>query len=146
MIPDLTESTGGMPGDLANGASRLERVVPFQLREPVALGITEGRITIDSVEVTGWPKEAAIKKSEGDPDAMSKVVVEIAYSNRDGGDWTCEYFVSILDEAGESLGEGRREVSLDEGEVGVTHRVGVPMRTADLAKAAKILVRVSPQP
>ncbi|MEO8380796.1 MAG: hypothetical protein ABI779_14120 [Acidobacteriota bacterium] len=143
-IPDLTESEGG--NDLVNGASRLERVVPFRLREPVPLGITEDRVTIDSVEVTGWPKDAAIKKAEADPEAKSKVVVEIAYSNRDGGDVTVEYFVEILDEAGQALGEGRREVGLDEGEVGVTHRVGVTMRTADLAKAAQIRVKVSPRP
>lgn len=114
--------------------------------EPIALGITERRVSIDSVEVIRWPKEKAIRDAEGRPDENVEFVVVFTYSNRDERDWKCEYSVTVLDPTGQEIGSGRRQVSLDEGEIGDSHRVGVTMKMVDLARASQLRVRILPQP
>lgn len=140
LLPDIVEST-----DQIQGGIGLEQIVPLRYGEPIALGIKERRITIDTVEVNGRPKDEVIERAKGDLDATTKLVVTLTYSNRENNDWKCEYVVTVLDDAGEEIGAGKRTVSLDEGEIGDTHRVGLTMRTADLAKASRLRVQVVPQ-
>jgi hypothetical protein len=144
-LPDLAEATDQGPQGAGTDASELERVVSLRVRERISLGITRRRVTIDSVEITGWPSADTITKAASEPDANSKVVVVLTYSNRSDEDWKCDYVVSILDETDHEIGTGTRSVSLDEGEVGDTHRVGITMRTADVGRASKVRVRVVPR-
>lgn len=140
LLPDLTEVDDRPAGD----GGPLERVVALQYREPIPLGIIASRTTIDSVEVSGRPKEEAIQKAESQPDATTKLVVELTYSNRGKKDLQGEYVLTILDDADKELGSGRRTVSLDEGEIGDSHRVGVTLRTIDVPKATKLRVQLIP--
>src|SRR5205807_9587160 len=103
----------GVDADAAYQESRLDRIVPFRIDEPIALGISERLIRIDTVEVTGYPREGDVRKAEGRPNDMAKLTLVFTYANRGKKNWTCEYVVTVLDGKGEELGRGERKASLD---------------------------------
>ncbi len=130
----------------ANPAARLERVVPFRAGEKVPVGIEDRFITIESVEVTGWPKPDEVRKAEGKPNDETKLTLKFAYVNRDDDDWKCVYRVQVLDDAGREIGSGVQERTLNGTEANDTNRVAVKMRTADFPKAVKLRVRILAKP
>ncbi len=127
-------------------ASRLERVVPFRTKESVPVGIEDRFITIESVEVTSWPKPEEIRKAEGRPDDTTSVTVKFTYMNRDDNDWKCTYRVSLLDDGGREIGSGVQERTLNGTEAGDTNRVSVKIKTLDFPKAAKLRVKILAKP
>jgi serine/threonine-protein kinase len=132
------ETTGTVP--------KLERVVPFRTGESVPLGIEDRFITIESVEVTDWPKPDDVRKAEAKPGETTKVTFKFTYTNRDDDDWKCTYRVSVLDANGREIGSGEREAGLSGTEAGDTNRVTVKMRTLDFPKAARLKVRIFARP
>jgi hypothetical protein len=136
----------GVDPDPTHAASGLERIVPFRTKEVIPLGIVRGLISIDSIEVSGFPKAKELQKAEGSQSDATKLTVVLTYSNHDNRDWKGQYVVTVLDEKGEEIGAGQRDVSLDEGEKGDTHRLSVTMRTIDFPRAAKLRVRVVARP
>jgi len=136
----------GIDPNPTHAASQLERIVPFRTKEVIPLGIVRGLVSIDSIEVSGFPKEKDFVRAQTNPGESTKVTVVVTYTNRDNTDWKGTYTVAILDEKGDEIGTGEREVSLDEGEKGDTHRVGVTMRTLDFSRASKLRLRVLARP
>ena len=134
------------PPKPADAASRLERVVPFRTGERVPVGIEDRFITIDSVEVTSWPKPDEVRKAEGKPGDETKLTLKFAYMNRDDDDWKCVYRVQVLDASGNEIGSGVQERTLNGTEANDTNRVAVKMRTADFPKAARLRVRIVAKP
>jgi serine/threonine-protein kinase len=134
------------PAGSANPASRLERVVPFRTKESVPVGIEDRFITIESVEVTSWPKPDEVRKAEGRPDDTTNLTVKFTYMNRDDNDWKCTYRVEVLDDQGKAIGSGVQERTLNGTEAGDTNRVSVKMRTLDFPRAAKLRVRILASP
>lgn len=136
----------GIDPDPTHSASQLERTVPFRTKEVIPLGIVRGLVSVDSIEVSGFPKEKDLVRAQTNQGESTKLTVVVTYTNRDNKDWKGTYTVSVLDEKGDEIGTGQREVSLDEGEIGDTHRVGVTMRTLDFPRASKLRVRVLARP
>ena len=134
------------PASSGNPAARLERVVPFRTKEAVPVGIEDRFITIESVEVTGWPKPDEVRKAESRPDDTTNLAVRFTYMNRDDNDWKCTYRVQVLDEHGKEIGSGVQERTLNGTEAGDTNRVSVKMRTLDFPKAARLRVRILAHP
>ncbi len=134
------------PVSTANPASRLERVVPFRTGESVPVGIEDRFVTIESVEVTSWPKPDAVRKAEGKPGDTTTVTVKFTYMNRDDNDWKCTYRVSLLDDGGREVGSGVQERTLNGTEAGDTNRVSVKMKTLDFPRVAKLRVRILAAP
>jgi hypothetical protein len=139
-------SAGPSAGGPATAASRLERVIPFRTAESIPLGIVDRLVTIESVEVTGWPKDDDVRKAERKPADTTKLTVTFTYANRNDEDWKCQYRVAILDERGTEIGSGEREAGLNGDEESDTNRVSVKMRTIDFPKAAKLRVRILARP
>ena len=134
------------PASSVNPAARLERVVPFRTKESVPVGIEDRFITIESVEVTSWPKPDEVRKAESKPDETTSLTVKFTYMNRDDNDWKCIYRVSVLDDGGREIGSGVQERTLNGTEAGDTNRVSVKMRTLDFPKAVKLRVRILARP
>ena len=134
------------PARPADPGSRLDRVVPFRTGEKVPVGIEDRFITIESYEVTSWPKPDDVRKAEGKPNDETKLTVKFAYVNRDDDDWKCVYRVQVLDAAGNEIGSGVQERTLNGTEANDTNRVAVKMRTADFPKAARLRVRIVAKP
>ncbi|HYN43648.1 MAG TPA: protein kinase, partial [Thermoanaerobaculia bacterium] len=134
------------PASSGNAAARLERVVPFRTKESVPVGIEDRFITIESVEVTGWPKPDEVRKAEGKPGDTTNLTVKFTYMNRDDNDWKCTYRVQVLDDQGKEIGSGVQERTLNGTEAGDTNRVSVKMRTLDFPKAARLRVRILAHP
>jgi len=134
------------PAEAPSPASRLERVVPFRTKESVPVGIDDRFITIESVEVTAWPKPDEVRKAAGKPGETTKLTVKFTYTNRDDDDWKCIYRVQVLDDQGKELGSGVQERTLSGTEAGDTNRVSVEMRTVDFPKAAKLRVKILARP
>ncbi len=134
------------PAGAASPAARLERVVPFRTKESIPVGIEDRFITIDSVEVTSWPKPDEVRKAEGKRDSTTKLTVKFTYSNRDDDDWKCVYRVQVLDDKGLEIGSGVQERKLNGTEAGDTNRVSVEMRTVDFPRAAKLRVKILANP
>ncbi|MBK9965340.1 MAG: serine/threonine protein kinase [Holophagales bacterium] len=130
----------------ANPASRLERVVPFRTGESVPVGIEDRFITIESVEVTGWPKPDEVRKAEGKPGDTTSLTVKFTYMNRDDNDWKCTYRVSLLDDGGHEIGSGVQERTLNGTEAGDTNRVSIKMKTLDFPRVARLRVRILAAP
>jgi hypothetical protein len=129
-----------------NETGRLERVVPFQTNTSTHLGIVEQLVTIDSVEVSDWPKPEKILKAESRPSDTTSVTVKFTYANRNRNNWKCQYTVAILDDKGNEIGTGVREASLGRNERADTNRVFVKMRTLDFPAASQLRVRVEAWP
>ncbi len=123
-------------------APSLERVVPFQPGVSVPLGIVQGVVTINSVEVIAWPKPAGLQKAEGRPEEMTSLTLKFAYSNQGKQEWKCKYSLVVLDDKGAEIGSGEREASLGGSEKTDTNRVSVKMKTLDFPKAVNLRVRV----
>ncbi len=134
------------PAEPTKVVPRLERIVPFRTGETLALGIEDRFVTIESVQVTDWPKPADVAKAEEKPGETTKLTVKFTYMNRDDDDWKCTYRVTVLDEGGREIGSGEREATLNGSEASDTNRVSVKMRTIDFPKAAKLKVRVFAHP
>ncbi len=134
------------PASPGNAAARLERVVPFRTKESVPVGIEDRFITIESVEVTGWPKPDEVRKAESNPGDTTSLTMKFTYSNRDDDDWKCTYRVQVLDDQGKEIGSGVQERTLNGTEAGDTNRVSVKMRTLDFPKAARLRVRILAHP
>jgi formylglycine-generating enzyme required for sulfatase activity len=126
--------------------SRLERVVPFRTGESIPLGIVEGLVTVSSLRITGWPKPEKLQKAENRPTETTKLAVKFTYANPDKKTWKCQYRVAVLDEKGEEVGFGEREVDLDKRQTADTNGVDVTMRTLDFPRAAKLSVSVRTRP
>lgn len=136
----------GIDADLAYQASRPGLVFPFRTGESIPLGIVEQLVTIKSVEVSSWPKPADLQKAEGLPDVTTNLTMKFTSSNRGKKDWKGQYRVAILDDKGKEIGSGEREASIDEGDTSAKTRISVKMRTLDFPSAAKLSLRVTPQP
>jgi serine/threonine-protein kinase len=134
------------PASSANPAARLERVVPFRTKESVPVGIEDRFITIESVEVTGWPKPDEVRKAESKPGDTTSLALKFTYSNRDDDDWKCIYRVQVLDDQGKEIGLGVQDRTLNGTEAGDTNRVSVKMKTLDFPRAAKIRVKILARP
>ena len=134
------------PSSSGNSASRLERVVPFRTKESVPVGIEDRFITIESVEVTGWPKPDEVRKAESTPGNTTSLALKFTYANRDDDDWKCTYRVQVLDDQGKEIGSGVQERTLNGTEAGDTNRVSVKMRTLDFPKATRLRVRILAHP
>jgi hypothetical protein len=134
------------PAEAANPASRLERTVPFRTGESIPLGIVDRLVTIESVEVTDWPKPEDVRKAESKPADTTKLTVKFSYANRNDEDWKCQYHVAILDDKGKEIGSGEREAGLSGNEESDTNRVSVKLRTLDFPKASRLRVRVLARP
>ncbi|MFN7990316.1 MAG: protein kinase [Thermoanaerobaculia bacterium] len=130
----------------ADPGSRLDRVLPFRTGEKVPVGIEDRFITIESYEVTSWPKPDEVRKAEGKPMDEAKLTIKFAYVNRDDDDWKCVYRVQVLDAAGNEIGSGVQERTLNGTEANDTNRVAVKMRTIDFPKAARLRVRILAKP
>ena len=65
------------PAGSGQAAARLERVVPFRTKESIPVGIEDRFITIESVEVTGWPKPDEVRKAESKPGETTKPDAEV---------------------------------------------------------------------
>jgi len=127
-------------------AARLERVVPFRTGESLPLGIEDRFVTIESVQVTDWPKPGDVQKAQGKPGETTKLTVKFTYTNRDDDDWKCTYRVQVLDDAGREIGSGVQERTLNGTEAGDTNRATVKMRTMDFPRAARLRVRILAHP
>lgn len=134
------------PAGSAAAAGKLERVVPFRTNESVPVGIEDRFITIEAVEVTGWPKPDEVRKAEGKPGETTKLTVKFTYANRDDDDWKCIYRVQVLDEKGSEIGSGVQERTLNGTEAGDTNRVSVEMKTLDFPRAARLRVKIIARP
>ena len=145
-LPPPSRSGRRSPRAPSNPASRLERVVPFRTKESVPVGIEDRFITIESVEVTSWPKPDEVRKAEGKPDDTTSLTVKFTYMNRDDNDWKCIYRVSLLDDGGREIGSGVQERTLNGTEAGDTNRVSVKLRTLDFPKVVKLRVRILARP
>lgn len=137
--PAETAGSGSAP-------SRLERVVPFRTKESIPVGIEDRFVTIESVEVTGWPKPDEVLKAGQKQDATTSLTLKFTYANRDDDDWKCTYRVSILDDGGREIGSGVQERTMNGTEAGDTNRVSVKMKTVDFPRAAKVRVRIIAHP
>ncbi len=134
------------PAGSGQAASRLERVVPFRTKDSIPVGIEDRFITIESVEVTSWPKPDEVGKAEGKPGETTNLTLKFTYANRDDDDWKCIYRVAVLDDDGREIGSGVQERTLNGTEAGDTNRVSVKMRTVDFPKAAKLRIRILAHP
>lgn len=145
-LPDVAEVIEVGDANSGSAPSSFERVVPFKQREVIALGISQTGMTIHSVEVIRWPTEAALRKLEKNADAQGEIVVVFDQTNQAGKDYKCAYDVVLLDENDTEIGVGKRTVSIEDGEVNDTARVGISVRLADLSRAAKLRIRALPEP
>jgi hypothetical protein len=136
----------GVDPNAGAGRSRFERIVPYKQREVMPLGISERGMTVDTVEVIRWPKEAALADVTSKPDAKGEIVVVFRQSNRAGMDYKCTYEVALLDANEVEIGNGKRKVGIEDGETDDSVRVGISLRVADFSKAAKLRIRAVPQP
>ncbi|MBI5441108.1 MAG: protein kinase [Deltaproteobacteria bacterium] len=134
------------PGSSSSAASRLERVIPFRTKESIPVGIEDRFITVESVEVTGWPKPDDVLKAEQKPDATTSLTLKFTYANRDDDDWKCSYRVSLLDDGGREIGSGVQDRTMNGTEAGDTNRVSVKLRTIDFPKVVKLRVRILARP
>jgi len=139
--PRPTESAGS-----GNPSAHFERVVPFRTKESIPVGIEDRFITIESFEVTSWPKPDEVRKAERKPDDTTSLTVKFTYVNRDDDDWKCTYRVTLLDDGGREIGSGVQERTLNGKEAGDTNRVSVKMRTIDFPRAVKLRVRILARP
>mgnify|MGYP001011416632 FL=1 len=96
--------------------------------------------------MTSWPKPDEVRKAEGKPMDEAKLTIKFAYVNRDDDDWKCVYRVQVLDAAGNEIGSGVQERTLNGTEANDTNRVAVKMRTIDFPKAARLRVRILAKP
>lgn len=134
----------GVDANPGSGFSRFERVVALDRNEAIPLGISERGMTVHSVEVIRWPKQAALDQTK--PDAKGEIVVVFRQTNKAGRDYKCTYDVFLLDENGAEIGKGKRTVGIEDGEVDDTARVGIRLRLADVGRAAKLRIRAVPEP
>jgi hypothetical protein len=116
--------------------------VPFRTKESVPVGIEDRFITIESVEVTSWPKPDEVQKAESKPGDTTSLTLKFTYANRDDDDWKCIYRVQVLDDQGKEIGLGVQERTLNGTEAGDTNRVSVKMKTLDFPRAAKLRVKI----
>lgn len=133
----------GIDSDPTNKFPRSGQLVEFRPGEVVPLGIMKGAVTIQSVQVTTWPKPADLQRAEGRPGDMTNLTLKFTYANQVKQEWKCTYHVAILDDKGEEIGSGERKASLGEEQKSDTNRVGVKMRTIDFIRASKLRIRVS---
>ncbi len=134
------------PAGSGQAAARLERIVPFRTKESIPVGIEDRFITIESVEVTSWPKPDEVGKAAGKPGETTNLTLKFSYANRDDDDWKCTYRVAVLDDDGREIGSGVQERTLNGTEASDTNRVSVKMRTLDFPKAAKLRIRILAHP
>jgi serine/threonine-protein kinase len=144
VVPDAGENR--KPAEPTSPTPRLERVVPFRTKESVPVGIDDRFITIESLEVTDWPKPDEVQKAAAKPGETTKLTVKFTYTNRDDDDWRCVYRVFVLDASGREIGSGVQERTLNGTEAGDTNRVSVKMRTTDFPRAAKMRIRIAAHP
>jgi hypothetical protein len=131
----------GVDGDARAASQTGERLIPFRVGEPISLSIVERGVRIETVEVTGWPKQRHIDKATAED--RTKISLAFTYTNRSSRDYKCRYVVTILDEAGLELGSGEREAHLEAEEEDDTNGVGVSMRTLDFPKASKLRIQTT---
>jgi hypothetical protein len=134
------------PAEPAPATSKLERIVPFRTGGAIPLGIEDRFVTIDTVEVSSWPKPDEVQKASGKPGEETKLTLKFRYMNRDDDDWKCVYRVQVLDEAGKEIGLGVQERTLNGTEANDTNRVVVKMRTVDFPRAARLRVKIVANP
>lgn len=146
VVPVPTATEAPKREEPTSPAARLERVVPFRTGESVPLGIEDRFVTIESVQVTDWPKPGDVQKAQGKPGETTKLTVKFTYTNRDDDDWKCTYRVQVLDDAGREIGSGVQERTLNGTEAGDTNRATVKMRTMDFPRAARLRVRILAHP
>jgi hypothetical protein len=135
-IPDLITLV-----DPALPAPPVESIVAYQTGEVIPLGIADRGMSIDSVEVIRWPKDAAIAKASGTRGTKGEIVVMFHQTNRSGRDYRCVYEITLLDASNVAIGEGRRTVEIEDGEVDDTARVGISLDVLDAPKATKVRIR-----
>jgi hypothetical protein len=136
----------GVDANPGAGRSRFERVVPYRQREVIPLGISDRGMTVDTVEVIRWPKEAAVAEGAAKPAAKGEIVVVFRQTNKAGRDYKCTYEVVLLDESDVEIGSGKRKVGIEDGESDDSVRVGISLRMADFARATKLRIRAVPEP
>jgi len=136
----------GVDANPGAGRSRFERLVSYKQREVIPLGIQDRGMTVDTVEVIRWPKEAALAEATTKPMAKGEIVVVFRQTNKAGRDYKCTYEVTLLDEADVEIGSGKRKVGIEDGEADDSVRVGISLRVADFARAAKLRIRAVPEP
>ncbi len=133
----------GIDPDPTNKFPRSGQIVEFRPGEVIPLGIMKGAVTIQSVQVTTWPKPVDLQKAEGQPGDMTSLTLKFTYANQVKQEWKCKYHVVVLDDKGVEIGSGERKAGLNEEQKSDTNRVSVKMRTLDFPKAAKLRIRVS---
>jgi hypothetical protein len=124
----------GVPAD----AKKFEKTLPFK-SGPQKLDIKVGDVTIDYVDVKGWPDAEDFAKGEKDPNDKKTMWVVYTYTNKGSGDYKCRYAVTIPDPAGgKPWAEDDSTRTLDKGKIDDTNRFGMTMKTV-LYKQARTM-------
>lgn len=106
------------------------RTHPFGRNAESKVGIRQGPVSIDSVQIRNWPDADDFADAEKDLNETHVMVVEFAYSNRDEvRDWKCRYTVTVKGKDGAVWAENDRTATLGKGKMGDTNKIFVRMKT-----------------